>query len=249
MMNNIGKTLVLIHVALSLLALTWAGAILLQFVDWGWTTPRLDVSEHVPSELDKRIAALKEAERSANQALPAVKKSQDALFDAMDRYAQNHLFYRDELERLRSSGDKLVVKEFKIEDNALKLDVPRSGKPVFDQVVGDIDTSYAKSVEELAKLHKDIDKLVAEHREWTEKARLITAQLNGLDDEGKKSKVGLYELLEHEAQVQARIRFEKAYIEPQWADALKEAQDSLERRERLESTLERLKTDLQKVKK
>lgn len=240
MMNIIGKVLVLIHVALSLLALTWAAAILLQFVDWGWTTPRLDVSEHVPSELDKRIAAFKEAERMRDLALPALKKSQNALYDAMDRYAQNHLFYREELARLEKSPDKLVVQE---------IEFDQAGKPVLKQNIPDIDKSYVKELETLAKVQKDIDKLVAEHREWTEKARVITAQLNGLDDEGKKTKVGLYDLLEHEAQSQARIRFEKAYIEPQWADALKAAQDSIERREILERTLERLEKDLGKRKK
>lgn len=239
MMNAIGKLLVLVHVALSLLALTWAAAILLQFVDWGWTTPRLDINEHVPSELDKRIAAFKEAERMSERALPPLKKSQEALFDAMDRYAQHHLFYRDELARLEKSPDKLVVKEIEFEN----------GKPVLKQNVPDIDQSYVKELEELARLQKEIDKRLAEHRDWTEKARVITAQLNGLDDEGKKTKVGLYDLLEHEAQVQARIRFEKAYIQPQWADALKEAQDSMERREILERTLERLEMDLGKRKK
>ncbi|MCI0682669.1 MAG: hypothetical protein L0Y71_11235 [Gemmataceae bacterium] len=247
MINVLGKVLVMIHVALSLLALTWAAAVFLQFVDWGWTTPRLVVSEHVPSELDKRLAAYNEAVKSRDRALPALKKSQEALFDAMDRYAQNHLFYRDELARLEKSPDKLVVKEVAFTDGALELDVRRTGKPVLKEDVPGMDKSYLKELEGLAKRRQEIDKLVAEHRDWTEKARVITAQLNGLDDDGNKTKVGLYELLEHEAQAQARIRFEKAYIQPQWADALKEAQDSTERRERLEQTLERLKTDLGKV--
>src|SRR5262249_12083200 len=39
-MNNLGKLMVLLHLALSMLALTWAASIFLQFTDWGWKEPR-----------------------------------------------------------------------------------------------------------------------------------------------------------------------------------------------------------------
>ena len=231
MMNVIGKTLVLIHVALSLLALAWAGAILLQFVDWGWKQPRLDVSERVPSELDKRIAAVGEAERSMKMTLPPLKKSQDAWHAAMDLYAVNHLTYRDELQQLQKAPGVLSVSEVIFD---------KAGKRIAGPKVDDIDKSLVKYQEELAKLQKDVDKLVAEHRDWTDKSKLITMQLNGMDAKGNKTKVGLYDLLENEAQTQARIRFEKEYLQPQWAAAIKSAQDFTERHERLKEALERL---------
>ena len=238
MINVIGKFLVLIHVLLSLLALTWAGAILLQFVDWGWKQPRLDISERVPSELDKRIAAVSEAKKAMDMALPPLKKSQDAWHAAMDRYGVNHLFYRDELERLEKAAGALTVNEINFKD----------GNPAAGPKVDDIDRSLVKYQEELAQLQQDIDKLVAEHRDTTDKAKLITMQLNGMDAKGNKTKVGLYDLLELEAQAQSRIRFEKDYIQPQWAEALKSAQDFLERHERLHEAVKRLKSDLNKAK-
>ncbi len=236
MINFIGKSLVVIHVALSLLALTWAGAILLQFVDWGWKQPRLDISERVPSELDKRLAAVGEAKRASDMALPPLKKSQDAWHAAMDRYAVNHLFYRDQLERLQKAPGALVVNDIHFQD----------GKPVLGPKVDDIDKSLVKYQEELAGLQTVIDKLVAAHGVTTGKAKLTTMQLNGMDEKGNKTKVGLYDLLEHEAQTQSRIRFEKDYILPQWADALKSAQDFLERHERLQEAVEQLERALKK---
>src|SRR5438067_1407990 len=103
MMNKIGKGLVLLHTALCLLALTWAGALLLQMVDWGWAQPRVtDTKERIASELDKRVAAVNEAVKARDRVLPALARSQEAWFDAMDRYGDNHLFYRNELEKLRT---------------------------------------------------------------------------------------------------------------------------------------------------
>ena len=240
MMNSIGKTLVLIHVTLSLLALTWAAAVLLQFVDWGWQKPRLDVSERVASELDKRIAAVNEAVRARDRVLPALKRSQDALIAAQDRYADNHLFYRDQLNQLKDNPNALVVKEVKFTEGVAVPEPARIGRPVLDQVVAGIDKSLAKYVEDLKKIQKDIDALTDEHRKWTDQSKLITLQLNGMDEKGNKVKVGLYDLLENEAQTQARIRFEKEYIQPQWADSLEQAQQFSDRRAQLEETLKRL---------
>ena len=255
MMNSIGKSLVIIHTALSLLALACAAAMFLQFVDWGWKQPRLDVSERVPSELDKRIAAVNEAKRASDLVTPSLKKAQDDLLAAMDRYGDNHLFYRDELQRLEKHADDktpIVVKEVKVENNVVKLDAPRIGVPVLEQKVDGIDKSL-KQYEALLygqnALYKQLKDVEGELRDLTAKAALITAQLNGLDDKGNKTKVGLYDLLEEEAQMQSRIRFEKAYIQPQWADAIKDAQDFSERRERLQQALDRLKQDLEASKK
>lgn len=251
MMNYIGKTLVLIHVAISVLALAGAGAIWLRFVDWGWKEPRLDVSERVPSELDKRLAAVADAKRSAEAAVQPLKKSYEAWVAAMDRYGDNHLFYRNELQRLEkyAGAAPLVVKDVKIEDKVVKLDVDRIGKPVMDQKVDDIDKSLEQYKDLLYgkdALSEQLKKTAKELQALTEKSKLITAQLNGLDDKGEKTKVGLYDLLEDEAQTQARIRFEKEYLQPQWADAIKSAQDFVERRDRLAQALERLEKDLKK---
>ncbi len=250
MMNKIGKTLVLVHVAISLLALAWVAALYLQFVDWGWKQPRVDdaTKEKIPSELDKRQAAVKEAVSARDRVLPSLKRSQEAWFDAMDRYADNHFFYQTELDRLQKYNGMapLVVKEIKIENNVVKLDKDKSGKPVLDQNIADIDKSIVQYEEVLKGLNKQIDSLEQESREWTEKAKTITKQLGGMDDKGNKVVVGLYDLLENEAQMQARIRFEKAYLQPQWAEAIEKAQEFTERRATLEKALKRLQSDLSK---
>jgi septation ring formation regulator EzrA len=240
MMNNIGKTLVLIHVTLSLLALTWAAALLLQFVDWGWTEPRLDVNERVASELDKRVAAVNEAVRSRNMALPALKSSYEAWNAAMNRYAANHLFYRDELERLKTGAGAITAKDFKLEDTGvIKLDEKRIGKPAFDQDLPKLDKSlaeYEKLLTGKDALYAQIAGLENELRDLSAQAEKITKQLNG----------GMYDLLEGEAQAQARIRFEKDYIQPLWAATIEDANQLMERRDRLQSTLKRLEIDLSK---
>jgi hypothetical protein len=251
MMNKLGKTLVLIHVTISLLALAWVTALFLQFVDWGWKQPRVDdaTKEKIPSELDKRVTAVAEAVKERDRVLPSLKRSQDAWFDATDHYADNHFFYRNELERLQKYNGMapLVVKEVKIDNGVVVLDTKsRAGKPVLDQAIADIDKSIAQYDEVLKGLNKQIDALEKESRETTEKAKIITKQLNGMDDEGKKTAVGLYDLLENEAQMQARIRFEKSYLQPQWAEALEKAQEFTERKAKLQQTLQRLRTDLSK---
>ena len=42
--NSLGKLLVLINLAASVLFMTFAGAIFLQKVDWGWKEPRKDIT-------------------------------------------------------------------------------------------------------------------------------------------------------------------------------------------------------------
>jgi hypothetical protein len=251
-MNTVGKSLVLVHVALSLLGMSWALALFLGAPDWGFKTPRMDATERVPSELDKRIAAYKQALKARDAVLPGVDKAQGAAQLAMHRFAENHRFYRRHLEELRSGEGDIKVKEVKYTGGELNLDVPRVGKPQFDDVP-DIDKSLVQYRKELTDaeqgLYKQIHVLGEEVRDWIAKNNKVTFQLNGMDDAGKKVRVGLYDLLDLEAQMQARIRFEKEYLQPQWADAREQAGRYAERRARLEQTIERLEQALDKSKK
>ena len=68
-MNRIGKTLVLLHTAVSIVALSWAVGLFFQFTDWGWKEARLKEGRRIPSEYDKRTAAFKEGVKARDIAL------------------------------------------------------------------------------------------------------------------------------------------------------------------------------------
>jgi hypothetical protein len=241
--NHIGKGLVLVHLVLSMLALSWAASIFLQFTDWGWKEPRKELDYRVPSEFDKRSAALKQALRARDLVYGAVKPAQVSLRDAEERFPQNNLYYRAEMKRLKSDPNAIEVMAPKYEGGVLVLDTPGRaiGKPLMDEPVPIIQKSYDEYRKDLAKLHDEADEVRKEVRTWVEKAKDITDQLNGLDAEGAKTRKGLYELLDIESQTQSKLKFEMDYLQPIWVDAIKEAEIYRARRVRLELAVERAK--------
>src|SRR5204862_250378 len=103
--------LVFVHTALSLLVLTAAAGIYFQFIDWGWKEARKQVDVRIASEYDKRLAAYNQVALAANLAKSNLPPAQAALAAAQKSFADNHLFYVSELQRLRSEpGDKIAVK-------------------------------------------------------------------------------------------------------------------------------------------
>ena len=88
MWNNIAKTLVFVQVGLSLLAMTWAASLYFLATDWGMAKPRLEGTERVPSELDKRVAATKQAFQARDMVVPGVEKAQNQLYQTMTRFAR-----------------------------------------------------------------------------------------------------------------------------------------------------------------
>jgi hypothetical protein len=242
MMNYIAKSLVFVHVGLSLLAMTWAAALFFLAADWGSTQPHKQGTEYVPSELDKRVVAVKQAYQARNMVVPGIEKAQDKLYATMRRFANNHRFYRDTLARLRSGSGPIQVKEILFAND----------EPKYDADVPGIDKSYLEYRKELLgkadkteadpeALYHKLQVLNEEVRDLIQKGEKLTRQLNGTDAAGKKVQLGLYDLLEHEAQMQTQIRFEKQYLEPQWAAALEQRRSFEQRRANLERTLERLR--------
>lgn len=242
MLNYIAKALVFVQVGLSLLAMTWAASLYFLATDWGMTKPRLEGTERVPSELDKRVAATKQAFQARDMVVPNVEKAQNQLYQTMTRFARNHLFYRNTLAQLRGGSGAIQVKEIKFAND----------DPVFDAEISGIDKSYLeyrkellgktdKSEDDPEALYHKLQVVNEEVRDLIQKNEKLTRQLNGTDAAGKKVQLGLYDLLEHEAQMQTQIRFEKQYLEPQWASALEQRRTFEERRAGLERTLERLK--------
>lgn len=246
MMNRLGKGLVLLHVAMSLLLLTLALAIFFQAIDWGWMEPRKDLNFRVASEFDKRAAAVQGAYRAVLLVLPELVKAQQGLAEVEPRLGENHLWYREQLKDLRSSPKEkeIVVKELKFKDGVAVVDGPkgnRLGKPVLDEVAADITKSFAAYAEDLKDLQKSIDETDDQIRKKIDEEKELTLKLNGKEDKDKVKSIGLYDLLEKEAKAQAQIRFEIEYLRPLWVNALEEQDLFLQRRQQLDNTLERLR--------
>jgi hypothetical protein len=243
MMNRIGKVLVLVNTAVSIVALSWAVGVFFRFTDWGWKEARLKEGWRIPSEYDKRTAAFKEGVKARDIALSGLVRARAAWRDAEDHFADNHLFYVADLTRLQSSQDPIEAKYID-ETGKIVLDTPGKsiGKPVLKEKVAGIAKSYDSYLRDLKKINEDIDKEVKEIMGWTAKEREVTFILNGKDDLGKvqKNTVGIYSLLDAEKKAQDEARAEKEYLQPIWARARQEAELLVERRAGLQETLERL---------
>jgi hypothetical protein len=241
--NRIGKGLVLVHTAASIVALSWAAGLFLQFTDWGWKEPRSEMGFRVPSEYDKRAASFKDAVKTVAATVPPLVPARKAWHDAEERFGENHLFYNEELARLRESTElTLVVKPIKMAGEVV-LDTPRIGKPVLDEApIKEITKSYLLYAADLKAINDNIQKENEKLREWTDKAEKITVLLNAKDKDNKRRKdaVGIYDLLEGEKKAQDQADAEKEYLQPIWVRALREAARLTEVREDLETTLERL---------
>lgn len=242
LMNNLGKGLVLAHTAVSIVALAWAAGVYFQFTDWGWKEPRAELGLRVPSEYDKRVATFREAAKAVASALPAVRPAQTSLREAAERFAQNHVYYEQELARLHGSSEPVEVRQVK---RPIKLDTPDKviGRPVFEEKIEGITKSYDAYRADLTSINQDIDKELKQIREWIEKARAVTLTLTGKDDQGKQVKgtVGIYGLLELEKKAQDAARLEKDYLQPIWAETLENAAQAAARHEQLQITLDRLR--------
>jgi hypothetical protein len=124
MINFFGKTLVMIHTILCLLGLTWALMIFFQARDLAFAKPFIDVeaynSEGYPSkgvlyasDYDKSYAALTAAAAARDRTYFQVKPAIDSVQRVEPVYAQNHLFYRQELKRLKHAKVPFEVRYFK----------------------------------------------------------------------------------------------------------------------------------------
>jgi hypothetical protein len=241
MMNRIGKGLVLVHTAASIVALAWAMGLFFQFTDWGWKEPRSELGLRVASEYDKRTAAFKDAARAVSLSVPGLQPARLSLRAAEERFPRNHLYYNQELARLRSAADPIEVMYIK-KTGPIALDAKAIGRPVLEGKVEGIAKSYDSYRADLKRIREDIDKEEKELRDWTAKIRTITITLSGKDDTGKevKNTLGIYSLLDAEKKAQDQAYFEKAYLRPIWAGTLQEAELFAERRAGLQETLDRL---------
>lgn len=236
MYNTLGKTLVFVNLTISLLAMSWAAAIFLQFVDWGWKEPRKYLDERLASEYDKRAAALAEAHRSAQLILPRVVPAQTSLGDAEKRFPSNHLFYVRKLDRLRNDpAAPIQIKEIKMAGGEAVLDRPVIGQPIFESVAP-VTKSRIKYLADFKAVQDQIKGVSDQIEKMVKTEQALSLVLSGTD-----KKPGLYRLLDIEKEEQDRIKSEKEYVEPLWVSALREVDTYKVRQKRLETTLDKLR--------
>jgi hypothetical protein len=243
--NVVGKTLVLVQVAASLLLMTFAGAIFFQQIDWGWAEPRKDISGTVrfASEIDQRSAAVMEAHKTVEMVKAPLAVAQALLANAEPRLYENHLWYQEQLRRLVSDATLKDIKEIKLDkEGAVVLDAPEIGKPVLGKPIPGLLHCYEQYVKELKDLQATIDETTAKIREVIEnEEKPLTFLLNGKDDAGKAVKPGLYKLVDDAYQEQVRTKFEIEYLRPQWVEQMRQVGQFEARRSYLEENLARLK--------
>jgi hypothetical protein len=248
MINFLGKSLVFIHTLISLLAMTWAAGLFLQFSDWGWKEPHQELDgTKIASEFDKSSAALKQALRGRDLTVPFAAPAYKALIAVEERFPGQHLYYIEELEKLRGAPrpKKPALVEYK--ENIAVMTVKSPAGPLdktgLEDKVEGLDKSlvaYRADLETVKEKNVEKEK---EYEKVVEKSAEVTYQLTGKDDTGKKTSgnIGLYDLLDAEYQFLTEARKERDELKPIWAETLNEADNYSRRREVLERSLDRLK--------
>jgi hypothetical protein len=208
--NNVGKLLVLLHLAVSIVVLCWAVMLFIQPVDWGWKEPRKawhdppegkkePANERVASRIDERVAAWGKLQENRARAMAAVKKAEKPLKDMEMGFAENHLYYAKELKRLESA-EKIDPKEGIAEVQFIPKDgrpqlkppapwgLPTFGKPLTTKVEDKevpLDKSYAGYLADLLAKLKDIQQVQEKIGGRVDKDGNLV-----LDDKGKPVKEG-----------------------------------------------------------
>jgi hypothetical protein len=251
MMNNLGKSLVLVNLALSVLGLGWAVAVFLSPVDWGRSEARKTWSnERQPARIDERLALLKHVRTQVKPAVERVNQAQARLTAAETFFGYNHLYYVAELNRLQSGKGEVKARAILIgpDGGPLLTAGQPYGLPRMDDkaTVPGIEKSYeayqADYEARMARINALIRDMLDEKtgKGWLAKQERITRQLTGEREGDKLITPGLYDLQEEEAQIQKRLREEMAALQPQWVRELYNAQLLRTRRLGLEKRLREL---------
>jgi hypothetical protein len=262
MMNVFAKTLVLVHVVLSLAGMTWALMLFLQGRDLGWKEPGMEVQEYntdgtpstkpgavvrFASEYDKSVVAVQEAGATRDRAYRHVKPALESVVGTEKYLWENHLFYRKELARLHNerSDDKKKdeFKVFRLKDagHALPIGDGELGRPEFElDDVGMIKKPFKEYQADLESIAKEIAVYQGKIREVSDKTGKITVDLTGTNEKGEYLQPGLYALEKLEFKYQEQLKVEIDDIKPNWSKALERAGGLRLRRVGLEENLRKL---------
>lgn len=242
-MTTLGKTLVLVIVALSIPCFLFGLGIYSYSIDWGWTTDytRKVFDQKIASEIGKRQAVLAELADAQNRALIAWKRAQTELAKTESTIASRQLQYTRELERIQA-GESISVEDLNHQKPWLFKKNPRTGKPFFDS---DATKSYHGYITDLNAVLTKVNTVRTQINKVMADQKRLTEELIGKDEGGGKQGKGLYALITMEQDVQKRAREEVNDLKPLYyqeliaGQVLRDRQDSL--RYRLQE-LENLKT-------
>jgi len=241
MIDTLGKSLVLVTTAVSGVFLAWSIAVYTQTIDWGWKEPRKELGERVPSEFDKRVAAVKETATFLERGQAVAGDAADTLAVAEQDYPTNVLLYRNKLAELKSADGKIKVEELKYNNGVLarfpEKDPRATSPPVFNGVVKDAEKSTAGYRKEFNKLDADIVAVTGKIDKMIKQEGELTINLNGI----KGVKAGMYELQEKEKTMQDKLQDTMDKLQPLWVRELVNAQLLLARMGRLDQRLDELK--------
>jgi hypothetical protein len=130
MINLIGKTLVAFNVALSLILITFAVGIYTNRIDWGWREPQQDLGTRIPSEIDKRTAAVKMFLRHRDQVEAALNEAQQETVKDAEDWAISHL----NQEQMVAEVDKAIVAK-----NKTHLELQTEAKKLQEQIGAELE--------------------------------------------------------------------------------------------------------------
>ncbi len=250
-MNHLGKALVLLNLAISIVLLAWAAMLFLQPVDWGWKEARKVWKEHsegtkaanerIAAKIDERIAAYAKLADNRFRALAGVNQAQKSLQEMETGFGENRRFYNKELARLLASKDAAIdVKEVKVgKDGQVELVKAQPwGLPTFTAALPGITQSYAGYLGDLEKNLAVMKVYGDKITDWVAKKEKLTVKMNGIfKADGTKQVPGEYDLIEGEVVAQRKLKDELAYLQPIWVRELYNAQLLRARREGLEKRL------------
>lgn len=242
MMNNLGKGLVLVHLTLAIVALTFAAGLYFQFLDYGWAEPQLVLDKRVASEFDKRVVAHAQAKDAVEKSLPDLKKYVDDLHQTRDHFASNHVIYVDVLDSMLRGTPAKGAKGMEYKKPRYKGAFVETTKgrpydpPVLTDALAGIDFSLESYRKQRKDLEAEIEVEIGLSKEWTAKHALITRLLMGEHRDKEIIVHGIYDLLEIEKRDQDNAKVEMEYLEKVWAPVLQEAEIFIQRRIRLTKT-------------
>jgi hypothetical protein len=253
MINHLGKGLALTFAGLAIMLMIFAAALYFNAVDLGWKQPARLYRESdsrkagelgaIPGEFDKRDAAVRKLIRIKYEALVNLGNAQASFLEVEPYLGDNRLKGDALLAKLDNGAGTFVIRDWKFDDNgALALEPGTSrqlGFPVLETPLKEINKSFDGYLQDLDNVNKRLVQVLTQTADVLKKEKDLTDRMIGeVDKDGKPTrengavvKPGWYYLLEAEAQTQAELKKELAYIQPLWTKELVDAQGLVNRRE------------------
>jgi hypothetical protein len=262
MINLLGKGLAVAQVALSVMLMALALALYLNAVDFGWEQPARYFHEAkgkkgdnllVPSQIDKREAAMRQLVRVKRDELTRVGTLQDNQSAVALLLGLNHLEGTNALDKLENADGPWDVKTVKFKDTGEMVvntdSHPELGFPALEAAVPGINMSYAGYLAKLKSADERIEQKQTSVDDLLKKEKAVTDRLSGKIDKDGKAEVdksgsviepGWRYLLDAEYLTQRELLKELEHVQPLWVKEYMDSQIVLARRDSLMRRLEEL---------